>query len=124
MAVRDAIPRIPLQLTRGCVIASVQVDLDDVVLEQFETDLLERVASTGAHGVVLELSGLDVIDPHDFDGLRRIVTTAGIMGRSVVLVGMKPGVVASLVEMGVDIDGIRGTLTLESALDILEAGAA
>ena len=61
MSVGDA-QQIPMQLSRGCVVASLQIDLSEDVIARFRKDLLEFLHSTGAHSVILDVSGLDVID--------------------------------------------------------------
>ncbi len=107
--------RIPLQLSRGCVVASIQIDLSDEVLRQFRVDLLELLATSGASGVILDLSGVHVMDHQDFEELRRTIAMANIMGAQTVISGLLPGVVSSLVDLGVDTDGINATLSLDDA---------
>ena len=59
---------IPLQLSRDCIIASVQIDLTDDVVRQFRKKLLELIRESGAKAVILDLSGLEIMDTH-FDCL-------------------------------------------------------
>lgn len=115
--------RIPLQLSRGRVVASLQVDLTDGVLIQFRRDLLEFVRSSGASGVILDVSGVAVMDVTDFEALRRIVATVSILGARTVIAGMRPGVVAALIELGIDDRGILAAPDLDGALELLERGA-
>ena len=67
MEINTVIERIPLQLIQGCLVASIQVDLSDMVLKQFRQELLERIASERVHGVVLDVSGVDVMDTIDYE---------------------------------------------------------
>ncbi len=116
--------RIPLQLIQGCLVASIQVDLTDQVLDRFRQELLARIGSTHVHGVVLDVSGVDVMDSVDFDMLKTTMTMASVMGASPVIVGLKPGIVSALMEMDVDIRGVRAALNLDDALQILNAPGA
>jgi rsbT antagonist protein RsbS len=115
-----SVTRIPLQVSRQYVVASIQVDLSEEVLDQFRTDLLELVGSSGASGVILDLSGVEVMDFQDFDALRRIIAMAKLMGSRTVLSGLKAGVVSSLVELEADTEDIVAALDLDDAFRIME----
>jgi rsbT antagonist protein RsbS len=114
------VPRVAIQVSRGAVVASIQVDLDEDVLARFRDDLLQRVHDTGSRGVILDISGLETVDSHEFAGLRRIITMCAIMGAEAVLVGMRPGVVSALIEVGADVDGLRAAFDLDAAYGLLE----
>ena len=114
------VQRIPLQLSRNCVIASIQIDLTDEVLDQFRKDLLDRLQSSGAAGVILDLSGVEILDVEDFEALRRTMAMAAIMGARTVIVGLRPGVVSSLVELGADVDGVEAVLNLDDACHLMD----
>ncbi len=115
------VPRIAIQLSRDVVVASIQVDLDEEVLARFRDDLLRRIHDTGSRGVILDVSSLETLDSHEFAALRRIITMCAIMGAEAVLVGMQPGVVSSLIEVGADIDGLRAAFDLDAAFALLES---
>ena len=120
MALHTDIPRVAMQLSRGVVVASIQVDLDDDVLARFREDLLERIHETGSKGVILDMSGLETLDFEEFAALRRIMDMTRLMGAESVLVGLKPGVVSALIEMGADVDGLRAAINLDAGLALLE----
>lgn len=113
--------RIPLQVSRDCVVASIQIDLSDEILRQLRTDLLELLRASRAAGVILDLSGVQIIDREDFDGLRRTMSMAAMMGATPVVCGLRPGVVASLVELGAEVDGIDAAADLDGAFELMEA---
>ena len=113
-------PAIAMQVTRGVVMASIQVDLTDEVLFRFRDDLLRLISDTGSHGVIFDLSGLTMLDSHEFAGLRRLMTMSGIMGADPVLVGLRPGVVSALIESGADVDDVRAAASLDAAFALLE----
>jgi rsbT antagonist protein RsbS len=114
------VTRIPLQVSRQCVVASIQVDLSEEVLDQFRTDLLELIGSSGASGVILDISGVEVMDFQDFDALRRTIAMAKLMGARTVLSGLKAGVVSSLVELEADTEDIVAALDLDDAFRVME----
>ena len=112
--------RIPLQVARGCVVASVQVDLDDEILRSFQEDLLERVQRSQVSGVIMDLSGVRIIDSQDFKALRRTISMAELLGARTVISGMQPGVVAALVELDADLDDIVATFNLDDAFRVMD----
>ena len=115
------VPRVAIQVSQGVVVASIQVDLDEDVLARFRDDLLHRIHDTGSPGVILDVSSLETLDSHEFAALRRIIAMCAIMGAEAVLVGMRPGVVSSLIEVGADVDGLRAAFDLDAAFAQLES---
>lgn len=113
-------PAVAIQVSRNIVVASIQVDLDDNVLDRFRQDLLRRVHEAGSRGVILDVSGLETLDPDEFAALRGIIRTCAIMGSESILAGLRPGVVSALVEAGADIDGLRAAINLDAAFSQLE----
>ncbi len=116
----SGVQRIPLQVVRGCVVASIQIDLTPEVLQQFRMELLTRVQESGAIGVILDVSGIDILDRDDFDALRKTMVMAEIMGARPVLSGLKPGVVSALIDLGVDPEGLNAVLNLDDAFQLLD----
>jgi rsbT antagonist protein RsbS len=112
--------RIPLQLTRSCVVASIQVDLDAEVLDSFRKELLALLHRSGAQGVILDLAGVEVLDREDFDELRKTMQMASLMGGRCLLAGLRPGVVSALVDLGVDTRGVTAVANLDEAFHIME----
>ena len=112
--------RIPLQLSRNCIVASIQVDLSDEVLRQFHTDLLELLSRTGAGGVILDVAGIEVLDLDEFEALKHTLEMAKLMGAKTIFSGFRAGVVAALVELEADIEGLVATRDLDSASEMLE----
>jgi rsbT antagonist protein RsbS len=120
MALYADIPRVAMQLSRGVVVASIQVDLDDDVLARFREDLLRRIHETGSEGVILDVSGLETLDSEEFAALRRIMEMTSLMGAKSVLVGLQPGVVSALIETEADVDGLRTAIDLDAGFALLE----
>jgi rsbT antagonist protein RsbS len=120
MSLYADIPGIAMQVSRGVVVASIQVDLDENVLARFREDLLHRIHETGSRGVILDVSGLETLDSDEFAALRRIITMSAIMGAESVLVGLRPGVVSALIEAEADVDGLRAASNLDAAFAMLK----
>lgn len=115
------IPGVAIQVSRDVVVASIQVDLDDDVLARFRDDLLRRIHETSSRGVIIDVSGLETLDSNEFAALRRIIAMSTIMGAESVLVGLRPGVVSALIEMGADTDGLRSAINLDAAFALLQS---
>ncbi|UCH25381.1 MAG: STAS domain-containing protein [Trueperaceae bacterium] len=115
------VPRVPLQLSRKCLVASLQIDLTEEVLDQFRTDLLEALQATEAVGVIIEVSGLDVIDVEEFDALRKTMVMVQLMGAKTVIAGLRPGVVSSLVQLDAATDEVDAAMNLDDAFERIEA---
>ena len=117
---RGGIAKIPLQISRNCVIASIQIDLSDAVLRQFRMELLELIQSSGAHGVILDVSGIEVMDYEDFEALHKTMAMARLMGAPSVLAGLQAGVVSSLVELGAETEDIVAAMDLDDAFRVMD----
>ncbi len=110
-----------MQVMRGCLVVSIQIDLDDAVLERFKNELLEKLRYTQVGGVIFDISGLDLLDAHEFSGLRACMAMSQLMGTRTILVGVNAGIASSLVDLDVDVANLTATRTLERALDLLAA---
>jgi rsbT antagonist protein RsbS len=111
---------VPLQLSRGVLVASLQLDLSSSVLEQFRVDLLEFLSRNDASGVLIDVSGIEILDADDFDDLRRTAAMARLMGVRTVIAGLRPGVVSALVDLGVDGQSLETALNLDDGFDLLK----
>jgi len=101
-----------------CLIASLQPDVDEAWLRQLEVDISNALRHGNHRLLIMDARPLELIDATDFDRLRRVIATARLMGVKTVLVGIKPGVAAGLVELDANIDGLVTTLNMEKALEI------
>ncbi len=113
--------RIPLQISQGCIVASIQVDLRPDVLATFQSDVLHLLRDSGARALIVDLSGVDTIDPEEFDALRRTSDMVRLMGALPVLSGLKAGVVSSLVDLDVNLTNIEATRSLDGAFALVGA---
>lgn len=109
---------IPVQLHEQCLIASIQVDLSHSLLDQFRQEILQRTVEQGnIRGVVFDLSGLQIIDLPDFEGIVRIIDMIRLMGYRTIISGLRPEVISSLVMLDADIDGLVGVAGLDEAVE-------
>ncbi|TNE47716.1 MAG: STAS domain-containing protein [Bacteroidetes bacterium] len=117
---KKTISNIPLQVSKGCVIASIQVDLTEEVSKAFRVELLEYIRENGATGVILDVSGVDIMDLDDFISLKNTLSMVEVMGAKPVLAGLKPGVVVSLIELGAETQDIHAAFNLDEAFLLLD----
>lgn len=113
--------KIPMQLSRNSVVASIQVDLSHEVLQTFRQDLLVLLQSSGARAVILDVSGVEIMDVEDFDAIRHTMSMASVMGARPIIAGLRPGVVSSLVQLGADVDDVEAALNLDEAFRLLDS---
>lgn len=118
------VARVPLQLLHGSIVASVQVELGEETLHRFQQDLLELLRATRARAVILDLSGVAILDSADFESVLRTLRMAAILSATPVIVGLRPGIAASLVELGMDAREIATCMTLGHAFALVERCAA
>ncbi|MFD6425710.1 STAS domain-containing protein [Streptomyces sp. NPDC060198] len=111
--------RVPVLKIGEVLLVSIQVDLEDQTVLDLQDDLAARIVATGASGVVIDITAVEIVD--SFVG-RMLATTAAIsrmLDAETVVVGMRPAVAITLVELGLSLGGVRTALTLEKGLDIL-----
>ncbi|WP_281613219.1 STAS domain-containing protein [Flammeovirga sp. SubArs3] len=112
---------IPLQMHRGCIIASFQLDLDEKNLKLFRQELLNSIVEhNNLKGIIFDLSGLEIIDLVDFQGIKSIISMIKLTGFETVISGLKPAVVSSLILMDADVDDLNAALNLDEAYVILD----
>ena len=114
-------PRLFSILRQGpYLIASIHTALDDSQLVRFQQDLVERIGSDRARGVVIDVAALDVLDSFGSRTLRGIAEMARLRGAVTVIVGIQPDVAFAMVELGMDTGGVRTALDLEEGLAELD----
>ena len=113
-----------MNMSKDCLVASIQADLTADVLAQFREDLLGELHSKSVRGIILELSGIEVMDLSDFESIQSTTAMAKIMGVPTVICGLRPGVVSSLVLLGADTDDIAATREIDMAFELVATLAA
>ncbi|MCG1024004.1 STAS domain-containing protein [Sutcliffiella horikoshii] len=112
--------RIPILKLHNCLLISIQWELDDHTALQFQEDLLNRIHETGANGVVIDLTSVDMIDSFIAKVLGDVISMSKLMGAQVVLTGIQPAVAITLVELGIQLDEVFTALDLEKGLEKLQ----
>ena len=116
--------RIPILRLGPVLIVSVQGDLADAVAVALRDDVGHAVSSGGTTGVVLDVSGVAIVDSYLGRVLTEIAADCSLLGASTVVAGIKPAVAITLVEMGLRLDGARTARSLEAAMAMLGSGVA
>ena len=109
---------IPILKIGPTLLATIQIDLHDTVVDAFQNDVLEEIEKTGASGLIVDISGLENVDSYVARMLANTGKMAKLMGAETVIVGMRPAVAATLVRMGYFMSGIRTALSLQEGLEI------
>lgn len=116
--------RIPILKLEDVLIVSIQVELHDQLALALQDDLTQVLADLGAHGVLIDISALEIVDSFIGRTLAHIAAIASVMDASTVLVGMRPAVAITLVELGMSLNGIRAALNVDKGMALLRAAAA
>ena len=111
--------RIPLLRLGPVLIVSVQGDLADATAVALRHDVGDAVSSGGISGVVLDVSGVAIVDSYLGRVLTEIAADCALLGASTIVAGIKPAVAITLVEMGLRLDGARTARSLEAAMAML-----
>jgi rsbT antagonist protein RsbS len=111
--------RIPILKLGRLLLVSIQVDMHDRMAQALMDDLTERIVETGATGVLIDISGLQIVDSFIGRMLADVAAAARILDAETVVVGMQPAVAITLVELGLALPGVRTALTVERGMRML-----
>jgi rsbT antagonist protein RsbS len=112
--------QVPIIKMRNSLIVSIQVDLSDEMALRLQDDLTRRIVTTGARGVLIDISVLDLVDSFIGRMLSNIAAMARVLDAVTVVVGMRPQVAITLVELGLNLEGIHTALDAERGLARIE----
>ncbi|MFH8462471.1 STAS domain-containing protein [Streptomyces sp. NPDC017991] len=112
--------RVPVLQIGQVLLVSIQIDLDDQSVLALQDDLAAKVVESGAHGVVIDITALDIVDSFVGRMLATVASLSRLLDAQTVVVGMRPAVAITLVELGLSLGGVRTALTLEKGLKVLE----
>lgn len=116
--------RVPVVRVAGVLVATLQDDLDDDSALGFQAELGDRVVSDRASGVLLDISALEIVDSFVSKVLSDTARVCSVLGAQVAIVGMRPAVAVTLVELGLSMSGVSTALTVDHGLDLLRRGPA
>jgi len=110
---------IPILRMGEFLLITVQVDMHDRLALQLQDDLTEQIVRHGSHGVLIDISSLEVVDSFIGRMLGNIASMSRVLDAQTVVVGMRPAVAITLVELGMSLPGIRTALSVERGMEIL-----
>lgn len=113
--------RIPILKLGRALLVSIQVDIHDRLAKALEEDLSERIVVTGAKGVMIDISGLEIVDSFMGRMLDNIAAVSRLLDADTVVVGMRPAVAITLVELGLSLTGVRTALNVERGMALIGA---
>ena len=111
--------RIPILKLGEFLLVSIQVDMHDRLAISLQDDLTEKIVTTGAKGVLIDISALDIVDSFIGRMLGSIAGMSRILDAETVVVGMQPPVAITLVELGLSLPGIRTALNIDKGMELL-----
>lgn len=112
----DSIPI--LRMGRNLLV-TIQVDMSDQLAVRLLDDLTTKISTTKARGVLIDISSLDMVDSFIGRMIADVAATSRILDAHTVLVGMRPAVAITLVELGMSLPGVRTALDVEKGMALL-----
>jgi rsbT antagonist protein RsbS len=110
---------IPILQIDDLLLVSIQVDMHDRLALQLQEDLTNRINDTGARGVLIDISSLEIVDSFIGRVLGNISAMARVLDAKTVVVGMQPAVAITLVELGLSLDGVHTALNVSKGMALL-----
>jgi rsbT antagonist protein RsbS len=112
--------RIPILQMGPTLLVTIQVDMQDQMALALQDDLANKIALTGAKGVLIDISALEIVDSFVGRMLASISGISRILDATTVVVGMQPAVAITLVELGLSLEGVRTALNVERGIELLQ----
>lgn len=119
----DGDSRIPILRMGRLLLVTIQVDMHDRMAVALQEDLTGQIVRTGATGVLIDISALDLVDSFIGRMLADIAAMARVLDAVTVVVGMRPAVAITLVELGLSLDGVQTALNVERGMALLPSVA-
>jgi len=111
--------RIPILQMGQNLLVTIQVDMQDQMALALQDDLANKISATGARGVLIDISALEIVDSFVGRMLASISGMSRILDATTVVVGMQPAVAITLVELGLSLTGVRTALNVERGMELL-----
>src|SRR5580692_1706101 len=111
--------RIPILKIGECLLVSIQVDMHDQLAMSLQDDLTEKISGTRARGVLIDISSLEIVDSFIGRMLGNIAAMASVLDARTVVVGMRPAVAITLVELGLSLSGVATALNVEKGMELI-----
>jgi len=110
---------IPILKIGDCLLVSIQVDMHDRMAMALQDDLTERIVATKARGVMIDISALEIVDSFIGRMLNSIAAMSRVLDAVTVIVGMRPAVAITLVELGLELSGVQTALNVDRGLTMI-----
>jgi rsbT antagonist protein RsbS len=114
--------RIPILKMGDLLLVTIQVDMHDRIAMRLQDDLTERIVSDHARGVLIDISSLEIVDSFIGRMLANIAAMSRVLDADTVVVGMRPAVAITLVELGLSLPDVRTALNVEQGMQLLADG--
>ena len=101
------------------LLVTIQVDMHDRLALTLQDDLTNRISETGAKGVLIDISSLEIVDSFIGRMLGNIASMSKVLDAETVVVGMQPAVAITLVELGMSLEGVRTALNVDAGMELL-----
>ncbi len=114
-----AMERIPILRMSEFLLVTIQVDMHDRLAMSLQEDLTNQIVQYRARGVLIDISTLEVVDSFIGRMIGNIAAMSKVLGADTVVVGMRPAVAITLVELGLSLAGVRTALNVDKGMDLL-----
>jgi rsbT antagonist protein RsbS len=111
--------KIPILRMGDFLLVTIQVDMHDRLAMTLQDDLTNRISETGARGVLIDISSLEIVDSFIGRMLGNIASMSRVLDAQTVVVGMQPAVAITLVELGMSLEGVRTALNVDAGMELL-----
>ena len=111
--------QIPILKIRDCLLVSIQVDMHDQLALALQDELTNKIVETQARGVMIDISALEIVDSFIGRMLNNIAAMSRVLDAVTVVVGMRPAVAITLVELGLTMTGVHTALDVDRGLKLI-----
>ena len=111
--------QIPILKIGDCLLVSIQVDMHDRMAMALQDDLTSRIVTSRARGVMIDISALEIVDSFIGRMLNNIAAMSRVLDAVTVVVGMRPAVAITLVELGLTLSGVKTALDVDRGLALV-----
>lgn len=115
--------RIPILQMGRALLVTIQMDMEDQTALALQDDLAAKITSSGANGVLIDISALEIVDSFVGRMLAGISGIGRLLDATTVVVGMQPAVAITLVELGLSLEGVKTALNVSRGMELLNAAA-